>query len=252
VSLAAGLLNVALGAVYLQYGTLTAAEMVRNRSQMGFSHFGAAWIAMAFTCGPHHMVHGIHMLFEHRHGGVLDLIAVAVGAPAGIIWFSLRVEAFFGGRGDRHVHGTPRWVLVLPTLLGMYVTALGAAALQAGTPHWERLPGLLPNLALVPLYAMVAWYVARTQVANRRPLGGWSVSGLSLAVIFSTCALMHAVFAVYTLDARYAFDIHGLVVDSLAVPAGIYFVWVVRALHRGTFRDWNRVSERLARAAAVS
>ncbi len=248
-SIAAGVLNVILGAVYLQYGTITFVEMRRNWSKMGFSHFGAAWIAMAFTCGPHHMVHGVHILFEGRQAGTLDLIAVAVGAPAGVIWFRLRVEAFLGGRGDRHIAGDPLWIWALPTLFGIYWTALIAAALSAGPPHWDRLPSLIPNLLLVVLYAMVAWYVSRTQVANRRPLGGWSVSGVSLGVIFWTCATMHAIYALYTLTSRYGFDVHGFVVDIVAVPAAIYFVTVVRALQRGTFRDWNSVGRALDAAA---
>jgi hypothetical protein len=244
-SVAAGLLNLALGVVYLQYGTITFIEMRRNWSRMGFSHFGAAWIAMAFTCGPHHMTHGIHILFEGRSAGVLDLIAVAVGAPAGVIWFRLRVEAFLGGRGDRHIAGTPAWVCALPTLLGMYFTAMVAAALAAGPPQWDRVPTLLPNLLLVVLYGMVAFYVTRTQIANRRPLGGWSVSGMSLGIIFWTCAVMHATYALYTLTDRYGFDVHGFTIDVLAVPAACYFVTVVRALQRGTFRDWNSVSRAL-------
>lgn len=253
-SIAAGILNVALGLVYLQYGTITFIEMRRNWSRLGFSHFGAAWIAMAFTCGPHHMVHGVHILFEGRTAGILDLVAVAVGAPAGIIWFRLRVEAFLGGRGDRHIAGTPGWVYTLPTLMGMYFTAIVAAAFAAGPPQWERLPSLLPNLLLVGLYGMVAFYVTRTQIANRRPLGGWSVSGMSLGVIFWTCAVMHGIYALYTLTDRYGFDVHGFVVDVVAVPAAFYFVMVVRALYRGTFRDWNSVSRALdsARTSAES
>ena len=124
-------LNIVLGLVYTQYGTMTLYEMVRNRRTMGFSHFGAAWIAMAFTCGPHHLVHGIHVGFEGRTGGVLDLAAVLVGFPAGVAWFLLRVEAFRGGRGDRFWKGDPLWVLALPTLAGIYVTALVAAAIVA-------------------------------------------------------------------------------------------------------------------------
>jgi len=248
--IAAGLLNIALGAVYLQYGTMTFVEMRRNWSRMGFSHFGAAWIAMAFTCGPHHMVHGVHILFEGRAAGTLDLVAVAVGAPAGLTWFRLRVEAFFGGRGDRHISGDPLWIYALPTLLGMYVTATVAAALSAGAPHWDRLGHVVPNLLLIVLYAMVAFYVSRTQIVNRRPLGGWSLSGISLAVIFWTCAVMHAVFALYTLTDRYGYDVHGFAIDVLAVPAAVYFVAVVRALYRGTFRDWNTVSRALDATAA--
>lgn len=244
-STTAGVLNLVLGAVYLQYGTMTLLEMRRNWSRMGFSHFGAAWITMAFTCGPHHMTHGIHILFEGRGAGTLDLVAVAVGAPAGVIWFGLRLEAFLGGRGDRHLPGNPLWILALPTLFGMYLTAMVAATLGTGAPQWDRLPSVLPNVLLVVLYAMVAFYVTRTQLANQRSLAGWSLSGLSLALVFWTCAVMHAVYALYTVTDRYAVDVHGLAVDVVAVPAAVYFLVVVRALYRGTYRDWNSVSRQL-------
>ena len=41
-TIAVGVLNLVLGFVYIQYGTLTFIEMRRNWRQMGFSHFGAA------------------------------------------------------------------------------------------------------------------------------------------------------------------------------------------------------------------
>jgi hypothetical protein len=81
--------------------------MRRDWRSFGFSHFGAAWIAMAFTCGPHHLAHGIHVGLEGRPGGPLDLLAVVVGLPVGVGWLSLRLEAFFGGRGDRFILGEP-------------------------------------------------------------------------------------------------------------------------------------------------
>ena len=46
-STAVAALNVVLGLVYLQYGTMTMLDMRRNWKSMGFSHFGAAWIAMS-------------------------------------------------------------------------------------------------------------------------------------------------------------------------------------------------------------
>jgi hypothetical protein len=125
-------LNIILGLVYTSYGTMTVIEMVRDRHRLGFSHFGAAWIAMAFTCGPHHWVHGVHLAVEGRTAGVLDLVAVVVGVPAGVTWFLLRVEAFRGGRGDRFIAGTPRWLMALPTLSGVYVTAVVGAGLGIG------------------------------------------------------------------------------------------------------------------------
>jgi hypothetical protein len=231
--------NIVLGLVYTQYGTMTLVEMVRNRRTMGFSHFGTAWIAMAFTCGPHHWIHGFHIAMEGRAGGPLDLITVLVGFPAGVAWFLLRVEAFRGGRGDRFWRDDPLWVLALPTIAGIYVTALVFAAIGVGALAVDELPLVVPNLLLVVIYCAIGWFLARTQIANRRPLGGWSVSGLALAIIFPTCAAMHAVYALYTLTGRYHTDVHGIGIDLLAVPAGLYFLWVVRALYRGTFVEWN-------------
>src|ERR1043165_10288562 len=101
--IAVALTNLILGLAYTSYGVMTAVELKRGWKTLGFSHFGAAWIAMAFTCGPHHLVHGVHILFEGRVGGPLDLLAVAVGFPAGVVFLGLRLEAFFGGRGDRFI-----------------------------------------------------------------------------------------------------------------------------------------------------
>ncbi|HEY1359622.1 MAG TPA: hypothetical protein VGF21_15065 [Thermoleophilaceae bacterium] len=241
-----GALNFVLGSVYLQYGTMTLVEMRRNWDRMGFSHFGAAWVAMAFTCGPHHLVHGVHALFEGQAGSSLDMVAVLVGFPAGVGWFLLRVEAFRGGRGDRFVAGTPWPLMLVPTLAGVYLGAMvtimaGGSALDAG-----RVPGAFPNVLLVGIYSLIGYYLLRTQLANRRPLGGWSISGLALTVIFPTCAVMHAVYAYYTLTGSYYLDTHMGVVDWLAVPAGLYFLWVVQALYRGSFRDWNSSGRQVA------
>jgi hypothetical protein len=239
-SIAVAALNITLGLVYLQYGTMTLVDMKRNWSTMGFSHFGAAWVAMAFTCGPHHVEHGLHIAAAGRSGAPLDLIAVIIGFPAGVAWFLLRVEAFRGGQGDRFVAGSPLWVLALPTLAGIYVTAVVAAALEFSGYGVERLGLALPNLLLIGLYSAIGFYLIRTQLANRRPLGGWSISGLALAVIFPTCAVMHGVFALYVLTGTYDADPHGLAIDWLSVPAAAYFVYVVHALYSGKFRDWNR------------
>jgi hypothetical protein len=246
---AVGALNLVLGFVYIQYGTLTVIEMRRNWRQMGFSHFGAAWIAMAFTCGPHHFAHGLHLLAGAHQAGTLDLIAVVIGFPAAAIWFALRVEALGGGRGDRFISGSPVWVLALPTAFGMYLTAMVAAVITRGVGNPAGLAVVAPNLLLVVIYTSVGYYLVRTQVANRRPLGGWSVSGLALAVIFPTCATMHAVYAYYALSGRYPLVLGGAVIDWLAVPAGAYFLWVVHALYKGTFLDWNRTRAMLEESA---
>jgi hypothetical protein len=246
-----GALNFVLGSVYLQYGTMTLIEMKRNWDRMGFSHFGAAWIAMAFTCGPHHLVHGAHALFEGQAGSTLDMIAVLVGFPAGVAWFLLRVEAFRGGRGDRFLRGTPWPVMLAPTLAGLYLGSMITVMATGSALALERIPSALPNLLLVGIYSLIGYYLLRTQLANRRPLGGWSLSGLSLTVIFPTCAAMHGVYAYYTLAGTYTLDAHMGVVDWLAVPAGLYFLWVVQALYRGTFRDWNSAGRLVPSASSA-
>jgi len=251
VTVAVGVLNLILGIVYLQYGTMTLIEMKRGWRRFGYSHFGAAWVAMAFTCGPHHMIHGLHGLLDGRDGGPIDLLAVVIGLPFGVTWFLLRVEAFRGGSGDRFIAGTPAWVGALPLLFVVYLMALAASAAQAGPYHLSNAWIVVPNVLLIGIYCTIGYYLARTQLANRPPLGGWSVSGLSLAFIFPTCAAMHAVFALYTMTGRYGFDIHGFSIDWLAVPSGLYFLWVVQSLYRNQLQDWNNNTPAATRASEL-
>ncbi|MGH9273253.1 MAG: hypothetical protein ACRDZU_01290, partial [Acidimicrobiales bacterium] len=194
---------------------------------------------MAFTCGPHHLDHGAHILVSGREGGVLDLISIAIATPAGVIWFLLRAEALLGGRGDRRIAGTPLWMDLLPIAGFVYVAALlnGAIAVVRTTANPE--PKTVPNLLLVVLYSAIGAQLARTQLRNRPHTGGWSVSGTSLATVMFTCALMHGVYALYATSGRYDLDGHGYAIDILSVPAAAYFLWVVWALHHGRLRDWN-------------
>lgn len=233
--------NIILGLAYTTYGVMTFVEMRRDWTTMGWSHFGAAWVAMAFTCGPHHLFHGIHLAFEQRDPSGLDLIAVLVGLPFGVIWLLLRIEAFVGGRGDRFITGTPGWLLAAPIASAVYVTALGAAAMQVEAPNGFSLAATVaPNVLLVGIYITIGYFLFRTQLRNHPTVGGWSVSGLSLGVVFPTCALMHGVFILQAATGRYPFDVHGFTVDWLGVPAGLYFLWVVRRLYHDALTDWNR------------
>ena len=75
------------------------------------------------------------------------------------------------------------------------------------------IPGLASNLVLLVTYSMVGWFLARTQVARRPLRGGWSVSGISLAAIFPTCALAHVVSALVSPG-----DVHTLLVDGYQIP----------------------------------
>ena len=238
-TVAVGLVNLILGCIYTSYGLMTIVDMKRGWRTMGFSHFGAAWIAMAFTCGPHHLDHGAHLLLSGGRATSLDLYAVLIGAPAGLAWFLLRIEAFRGGRGDRSIHGTPAWVRSLPTVAGIYATAFIAAFIGL-LSRAHRLTAIsAPSALLLVLYCQIGYYLIRTQLRNHSAFDGWSLSGLSLGVIFPTCAMMHVVMGVGASTGVYDVPLQLTVIDWLAVPSAMYFLWVVRALYRDALVDWN-------------
>lgn len=235
---AVGAVNVVLGLAYVTIGVMTWTEMRRNR-HLGFSHFGLAIVLLAFTCGPHHLHHGLHVLTEERPGGSLDLVTTVIGVPTAAVWVWLRLEAWSGGPGERVLAGTPAWIEAMPTLAAAYVVGLMAVAMTQGSPLTVFEPIVLPNVALVFVYVAIGAVLMRTQLANRVSGGHWSLSGLSLAGIFLTCALMHAVHALYVGTGLYDADWHGRALDSLSVPAGLYFLWVVHALSTRRIHDWD-------------
>jgi hypothetical protein len=240
----AAIANLLIGAAFVTVGVMTAQELMRGWRTLGYSHFGVAFLALAMTCGPHHLAHGVHLAFEGRSAGGLDLITSAVGLPTGVLWLALRFEAQMGGRGDRFVVGTPWWLAILPPAFAAYATMIGSAVVNrmrdGDVPLW-----ILPNLLLVPIYVGIGVYLLRTQISNRKIDGGWSASGLLLAGVFWSCSLMHLVWAAYVMSGRYTFDSHGFAIDWLSVPAGLYFLFVVQRLHRDAVRDWNRAPQQI-------
>ena len=241
-SMALAWLSIILGTVYTSYGIMTVIDLAGGWRKFGLSHFGLAWIAMAFTCGPHHLEHGIHLLAGPRQAGTLELVTVVLGFPAGVIWFLLRVEALLGGRGDRVLRGDNRIVRALPGLGWVYLAGFAVAAGWSLQSPEQFPPMVASNLLLVVLYSMIGWYLYRTQMATHAASGRWSLSGVALTIVFPTCALMHGAWIVYQVAGRYEADVHTVVIDWLAVPAAAYFLWVVRGLHAGSVRDWNEAT----------
>lgn len=238
-STAVGAANVLLGTIYVLYGCMTVLDLKRSWRVQGLTHLGAAWPAMAFTCGPHHLDHGLHVLIAGRTGGSLDLVTLLVGLPPGITWVLLRIEAMFGGPGDRPIEGTPWWLAALP-IVGAGYAALVLTELQRTFAGDGAFPvRILPNIALVGLYAAIGTVLFQTQVRNHQVTGRWSVAGSSLGLVLLSCSVMHGVFAVYAAGGRYDLDWHGLTIDLISVPAAAYFLWVTYALTRGWLRDWN-------------
>jgi len=242
VTTALAILSIILGAVYTSYGLLTIIDLAGGWRRFGFSHFGLAWIAMAFTCGPHHLEHGLHLALGLRTAGPLELASVVVGFPAGVIWFLLRLEAMAGGPGDRIIRGDAPGVRVLPALSIAYAAAFAVVGVLVVLPPRRFPPMVSANLLLMGLYGMIGWYLLRTQLETHRATGHWSLSGVALTLVFPTCALMHAAWVAYQVAGRYEADVHSIVIDWLAVPAAAYFLWVVRGLYAGTVRDWNEAT----------
>lgn len=247
--LAAGL-NLLMGLVYVAIGVLAVADLQRHRRERGFSHFGFGIAALAWTCGPHHLHHGWHLATEGWAAGPLDVVTVAVGLVPGAAWCLLRLEARAGGRGDRTVTGLPVWVESLPVAGGAYAVALTVAATSALAGGGAFDPVVVPNAALVVVYLVIAAKLLAAQLASHASTGRWSVSGLSLGGIFLTCAPMHAVYAVSVLSGRYAVSgLHAPLAGYVAVPAGLYFLWVVWSLQRGRVADWDVSAPRAAEGA---
>ena len=234
-SVATGVLSLLIGNAYLLLGVLTGRELWRHRRTRGWSHFGGAFMVMAFTCGPHHLVHGAHLLFEGDVADGLVLAGLLLGLPPGLVFIALRLEAVAGGPGDRFIAGTPSWLVALPVLWLLSYGALAAAVLRQVSAHGVPSAMVLPNLLLAVSFTAVGWMTLRTQGRRRAALGGWSLSGLSMGAVFPTCATAHLVHVAVS-----PFDIHGFVLDVVGVPASIYFLWAVHRLYRASLRDWNR------------
>jgi hypothetical protein len=233
VTVAAGLLALLTGLAYSGLGVLAVYELSRDRKTRGFSYLGGAFALMAATCGPHHLVHAEHHLLWGEVASGPMLGALAIGLVPGAIFVLLRIEAAFGGRGDRFVSGTPVLLAALPWLVA---AGSGAIVWQAIAEVREvNVASLATNFLLFVNYTVVGVLVLRTQLARHPGLAGWSVSGLAMGGVFVTCGVAHLVAGLAT-----PADWHTLLFDVFGVPFSIYFLWVVRSLHRKSLRDWNR------------
>jgi hypothetical protein len=235
VTVAAGIFALLTGIAYTGLGVITGYELIRHRRTRGFSHFGGAFLVMAFTCGPHHLVHAWRHLVAGEVAHVPMLVSLAIGLAPGLTFIALRTEAAFGGRGDRLIGGTPVSVAALPCVVA---AALGAAlweSLRHAAALEVDLRSLIPNLFLGVNYLLVGLFTARTQLARRPVLGGWSLSGVAMSGVFVTCGAAHLIAGLLT--EAHAWSV---TLDNIGVPASFYFLWAVHRLHRSSLRDWNR------------
>ena len=234
-TIVAGILTLLTGIAYTGLGVITAYELIRHRRTRGFSHFGGAFLVMAFTCGPHHLVHAWRHLVAGEAAHAPMLASLAIGLAPGLAFVALRTEATFGGRGDRLIARTPLWMVVLPSLLAAALGAILWESLRHAGPMDIDLRSLVPNIFLGVNYVLVGLFTARTQLARRPVLDGWSLSGVAMSGVFLTCGMSHLVAGLLT-DAH----VWSAALDNVGVPASFYFLWAVHRLHRSSLRDWNR------------
>jgi hypothetical protein len=229
-----GILALATGLAYTALGVIAVYELIRYRRDRGFSHFGLSFAVMAFTCGPHHLVHAYRHLIlnEPAHGPMLA--AMAIGAVPAVVFIALRLEAAFGGRGDRLVR-TSRIFPALPWVLAVAGGATLWETLRHATAMDVDLRALLPNIVLFVNYSLVGYFTARTQLARRPLLDGWSLSGVAMSGVFLTCAMSHLIAGLLT-----GSNPAGVLFDNIGVPSSIYFMWAVYRLNKDSERDWNR------------
>ena len=234
-TLLAGIFALLTGIAYTGLGVITGYELIRHRRTRGFSHFGGAFLVMAFTCGPHHLVHAWRHLVAGEVAHVPMLASLAIGLAPGLTFIALRTEAAFGGRGDRLIGGTPVWVAALPCIVAAALGATLWESLRHAAPQNVDLRSLIPNIFLGVNYLLVGLFTARTQLARRPVLGGWSLSGVAMSGVFVTCGSSHLVAGLLTHAQMW-----NVALDNIGVPASFYFLWAVHRLHRDSLRDWNR------------
>jgi hypothetical protein len=252
-SLVVGLTNLAIGLAYAGLGALSAWETVTLHRYRGWSRFGIGFSLMAASCGPHHLVHGWHVLQGESVSWPM-FAATLIGLPAGLVFVLLRFETVWGGQGDRVVAVSPHRTVLLVgtfTLVASWLAAsafaepgsfqvvctsagLVARAAAAGDGIDFASVTFLANVFVTVTYSMVGWYLADRQVRRYFSSGDWSLSGAALTGVFFTCALMHVV------DATTGGNALMLVFDLIGIPASVYFLWVVKQVHRDCVQDWNR------------
>ena len=253
ISLVIGITNLAIGLAYAGLGVLATWETISLHRYRGWSRFGFGFALMAASCGPHHLVHGWHVLQGETVSWQMLAVTV-IGLPAGLIFVLLRLERMLGGQGERVVAVSASHAAMLSGAFTIIAGGLAAGVLaqpaadlfqivcgSAGVTPRPSQTGVdytsvtfIANVFVTVTYGMVGWYLGDFQVRRYLANGVWSLSGLSLTGVFFTCAQMHLIDAT-THDGSLM-----LFFDMIGIPASIYFLWVVKLVHNDSVMDWNR------------
>lgn len=241
--------NLAIGLAYCGLGFLSAWEAITLHRFRGWSRFGLGFSLMAASCGPHHLAHGWHVLQGESVAWPMFAVTL-IGLPAGLIFLWLRIEAMWGGRGERWLTVSPDCAVLLVSAFGIVGGGLAACAYtQTGASFLplcaSAKPGehsaidftsltFLANVFVTVTYGMVGWYLGNHQVRRYLTSGNWSLSGVALTGVFITCAQIHLIDATTNSSQLMLFF------DLIGIPASVYFLRVVKQVHNDSVMDWNR------------
>jgi hypothetical protein len=185
-SVVIGLGSLGIGLAYAGLGLLAVWETITLHRYRGWSRFGIGFALMAASCGPHHLVHGWHVLGGESVSWQM-LAATLIGLPAGLAFVFLRFETMWGGQGERMVAASPDRAAMVA---GGFTLVAGLLAAGVFADHnaealWQAVctsvglatatapaeTGLdftsvsfLANLFVTVTYGMVGWYLADCQV----------------------------------------------------------------------------------------
>jgi hypothetical protein len=246
--------SIAVGLAYTGLGALSAWETISLHRYRGWSRFGMGFSLMAASCGPHHFVHGWHVLQGESVSWPM-LAATLIGLPAGVTFVLLRFETLWGGQGERMIAARPHHAALLGGAFSIVagwlaasalaqpgadfpfpvicISVANAAAAQATAIDFTSVT-FLANMFVAVTYGMVGIYLADHQMRRYLSVGAWSLSGSALTGVFFTCSLMHII------DATTHDNSVMLAFDLIGIPASIYFLRVVRQVHTDAVLDWNR------------
>lgn len=261
-SRAVGLLHLTVGCIALLLSALALVESIRSARLAAHRRFGLALSALGTTAAAHYIVAVLSRSGQGQHADGPRLAALVLALLPVAVFFWLRVEAYLDGPGDRFLDGRPAWVSLLPAAIACGAGAVLVTAWMNPPPaarHGEpgvvlRWAGLLPSIVLVAAWLAIGLSLMRGQQIRRALLGGWSLSGVVVTLIFPTGAVAYATQAL-TVRPTMA----SIVVDWLGVPAALWF-WrecrrltgsLERTAHRHTVTVPAQRSQRPAPWAAT-
>ncbi len=217
--------HLAIGLIAILFALLALVESLRSACLAAHRRFGLALSTLAATAAAHYVIAGLTG-GDRAQGSVGPrFVAVALALLPVAVFFWLRVEAYFDGAGDRFLDGKPAWILLLPSLVAGVAGAVLVTAwmnpppiMPESTALGLRWLAVLPSILLVGTSIAVGWSLMRGQQTRHAVLGGWSMSGLAVTLIFPTSAVA---YATQILTVRPT--LLSSAIDWLGVPAAAWF-----------------------------